>query len=179
MAKVPTARILVIDDNAAMLDILVTCLGEEGYEVSGALTGDEGLECFASSGPDLVLLDLTLSGGLNGVEVLKRTRSIDPAARVVIVTGNPNSPLAREALELDALARVDKPFDLAHRSPERQDRDEERHRRREEQHDHEPSQVHSQQLRRWLVKEPGTRREAAGPSTAQFTRRFVAVRSKF
>ena len=114
MMKVPTARILVVDDNAAVLDILVTCLGEEGYEVSGALTGDEGLELFASACPDLVLLDITLSDGMNGVEVLKRIRSIDPAAKVVMVTGNPNSALAREALELGALARVDKPFDLAH-----------------------------------------------------------------
>ena len=113
MVKVPTARILVIDDNAAVLDILVTCLGEEGHEVSGALTGDEGVELFASACPDLVLLDITLSG-MNGVEVLKRIRSIDPAAKVVMVTGNPNSPLTREALELGALARVDKPFDLAH-----------------------------------------------------------------
>jgi DNA-binding NtrC family response regulator len=108
------ARILVIDDNAAVNDILVTCLGEEGYEVSGSLTGDEGLELFASACPDLVLLDITLSGDMNGVEVLKRIRSIDPAAKVVMVTGNPNSPLAREALELGALARVDKPFNLAH-----------------------------------------------------------------
>ncbi len=47
--KAPAPRILVIDDNAAMVEILVTCLGEEGYGVSGALTSDEGLKLFILS----------------------------------------------------------------------------------------------------------------------------------
>ena len=112
--KVPTAKILVIDDNAAVVDILVTCLGEEGYGVSRALTGYEGLKLFVMSRPDLVLLDITLPGDMNGIAVLKRIHSINPAARAVMVTGNADSALAREALELGALAYVDKPFDLAH-----------------------------------------------------------------
>ncbi len=111
--KAPAPRILVIDDNAAMVEILVTCLGEEGYGVSGALTSDEGLKLFILSRPDLVLLDIALPGEMNGIELLKRIRSINPASRVVMVTGNTDPELAREALELGAIARVDKPSDLA------------------------------------------------------------------
>ena len=114
VVKVPTARILVIDDYPGVVDILAISLREEGYGVSGALTGDEGLKLFASSSPDLVLLDIALSGGMSGVEVLKRIRSIDPAAKVVMVTGNTDPQRARAALELGALAYVDKPFNFAY-----------------------------------------------------------------
>jgi len=109
--KVPTVRILVIDDNLAVVDILVTMLAEEGYEVSSAVTSDEGLKLFIQSRPDLVLLDIALPG-MNGIEMLKRIRSIAPTAWMVMVSGV--DPMrAREALELGALACVDKPFDLA------------------------------------------------------------------
>jgi two-component system response regulator AtoC len=114
MMKVPAARILVIDDNPGVLDVLVTCLRGEGYEVLGALTGDDGLKDFTLSRADLVLLDIALPGAMNGIELLKRIRSVDPTGRVVMVTGNADPALAREALELGAIAYVDKPFDLAH-----------------------------------------------------------------
>ena len=56
MLKAPTARILVIDDEPAVVDILVTCLREEGYGVLGAETGDEGFTLAIPSRPELVLL---------------------------------------------------------------------------------------------------------------------------
>jgi len=86
VTKVPTARILVIDDNLAVVDILVTVLAEKGYEVSSAVTSDEGLKLFIQSRLDLVLLDIALPG-MNGIEMLKRIRSIAPTARVVMVSG--------------------------------------------------------------------------------------------
>ena len=113
MVRVPTARILVIDDDPEVVDILVTTLRDEGYGVLGALTSDEGLKLVILSRPDLVLLDIMLPG-MNGIEVLKRIRSINPTIKVVMVTGNTDPVLAREALQLGALAYVDKPFDLAY-----------------------------------------------------------------
>jgi DNA-binding NarL/FixJ family response regulator len=77
----------------------------------GALTSDEGLKLAILSRPDLVLLDIALPG-MSGIELLKRLRSINPAARVIMVTGNTDPQLAREALELGALAYIDKPFDF-------------------------------------------------------------------
>jgi len=112
MVNVPAARILVIDDNRDVVDILVTFLRGEGYGMLGALTSDEGLKLVSVSRPDLVLLDI-LMPGMNGIEVLKRIRSINPTTKVIIVTGNADFRLAREALELGAVAYVDKPFDLA------------------------------------------------------------------
>jgi DNA-binding NtrC family response regulator len=114
MVKFPFARILVIDDNPAVVDILATHLRGAGYGVSSALTGDEGLKDFTLARPDLVLLDITLQGEMNGIELLKRIRSIDPASKVIMVTGNADPVLAREALELGAIAYIDKPFDFAY-----------------------------------------------------------------
>ena len=113
MVNVPAARILVIDDNPDVVDILVTCLRSEGYGMLGALTSDEGLKLVILAHPDLVWLDVTLPG-MNGIDVLKRIRSIAPATKVVMVTANTDPLLAREALGLGALAYVDKPFDLAY-----------------------------------------------------------------
>ena|SRR5262245_32325834 len=103
------ARIVVIDDNPDVVDVLATLLREEGYGVLGALTSDEGLRLVILSRPDLVLLDIMLPG-MNGVDVLKRIRSINPTARVVMLSGNTDPLLAREALELGAVAYIDKPF---------------------------------------------------------------------
>jgi DNA-binding response OmpR family regulator len=103
------ARIVVIDDNPDVVDILATLLREEGYGVLGALTSDDGLRLVILSRPDLALLDIMLPG-MNGVDTLKRIRSINPTARVIMLSGNTDPLLAREALELGALAYVDKPF---------------------------------------------------------------------
>ena len=54
MVRVPVARILVIDDNPDVVEILATCLRDEGYGVLGALTSDEGLKLVILSRPDVV-----------------------------------------------------------------------------------------------------------------------------
>lgn len=107
----PDTRILVIDDNPHVVDILGTYLREEGYRVLGALTSAEGLKLAILSRPEVVLLDIGLPG-TNGLELLKRIHSINPTTRVIMVTGNTDPALARKALELGALAYIDKPFDL-------------------------------------------------------------------
>ena len=106
-------RILVIDDNPSVVDMISTFLREEGYGVLGALTGDDGLKLAILARPELVLLDIGLPG-TNGLELLMRIRLMNPSARVIMVTGNTDPALAREAFRLGALAYVDKPFDLAY-----------------------------------------------------------------
>jgi len=109
----PGARILVIDDNPSVVDILGTWLREEGYGVLGALTSAEGLKLAILSRPELILLDIALPD-TNGIELLKRIRSINPTTRVIMVSGYSDPVLAREALRLGALAYIDKPFDFGY-----------------------------------------------------------------
>ena len=110
---IPATRILVIDDNQSLVDMVSTFLRGEGYRVLGALSGDEGLKLVILSRPELVLLDIGLPE-INGLELLTRIRSMNPSARVIMVTGNTDPDLAREAFRLGALAYVDKPFDLGY-----------------------------------------------------------------
>ncbi len=105
-------RILVIDDDVAVVEVLAVCLREQGYEVSSALTSGDGLRLITMSHPDVVLLDIGLPD-MNGVEVLRRIRSIDPTIRVIMVTANTDVLIAEESLRLGAFYYVDKPFDLA------------------------------------------------------------------
>ncbi len=109
--KLPAARILVIDDDRAVVRLLVVRLEEEGYTVLSAATSDEGLKLVTVFTPDLVLLDMGLPD-MSGLEVLKRIRVINPTLPVIVVTGNTDPQRAREALELGAVAYIDKPFDV-------------------------------------------------------------------
>ena len=106
-------RILVIDDNASVLDMISAFLRGEGYGVLAALTSDDGLKLAILARPELVLLDIGLPG-TNGLELLMRIRLMNPSARVIMVTGNTDPALAHEAFRLGALAYVDKPFDLTY-----------------------------------------------------------------
>ena len=111
--KLPAAKILVIDDDRAVVRLLVTRLEEEGHTVVSALTSDEGLKLLTLLQPDLVLLDVGLPD-MSGLEVLQRIRAVNPAIAVIMVTGNTDPQRAREALELGACAYIDKPFDVAY-----------------------------------------------------------------
>jgi DNA-binding response OmpR family regulator len=93
--------------------MISTFLRGEGYGVLGALTSDDGLKLAILARPELVLLDIGLPGA-NGLELLMRIRLMNPSAKVIMVTGNTDPALAREAFRLGALAYVDKPFDLAY-----------------------------------------------------------------
>ena len=83
----PRARILVIDDEAAIRDSLRMTLEYEGYEFVGAATGQEGLALVEREPPDLVLLDVKMPG-MDGLEVLERLRHINESIPVVVVSGH-------------------------------------------------------------------------------------------
>src|SRR5437870_13375735 len=108
MTMSSVALILHSVDDSTMADLLDIDLSEQGYEIAGALTSDDGLKSITTSRPDLVLLDIGLPH-TNGVEVLKQIRSVDPTIREIMVTADRDPWLAREAPLLGARAYVDKP----------------------------------------------------------------------
>src|SRR3954453_22955705 len=73
VANVPGARILVVDDEAAITDLLSTALRYIGYQVATASTGHAALDAAANAAPDLVVLDVMLPD-LDGFEVCRRLR---------------------------------------------------------------------------------------------------------
>jgi two-component system, NtrC family, nitrogen regulation response regulator NtrX len=103
------ARILVIDDEAAIRDSLKMTLEYEGYEFIGAATGQEGLALAEREAPDLVLLDVKMPG-MDGLEVLERLRSLNDALPVVVVSGHGTISTAVDATKKGAFDFIEKPF---------------------------------------------------------------------
>lgn len=103
-------RILVVDDDPDICDLLADYFTAEGYSVTRAVNGPEAFAALKQDPQMLVLLDVGLPG-LNGVEVLKRIRRDSPQASVVMITGNQDLELAQEAVKLGAIDYVFKPFD--------------------------------------------------------------------
>ena len=106
-------RVLVIDDEPDMVDLLRQILAEAGFDVICALNGGDGLMLEDFEQPDLILLDLTMPG-LSGFDVLRRVRSARPDVPVIIVSGQADLKLARATLECGAANYLPKPFDPDH-----------------------------------------------------------------
>ena len=102
-------KVLIIDDEYVLQDVLTSLLVKEGYEVLNAATGEEGLEILEKEEVDLVLLDLMLPG-INGQEVLKRIRAEDPEQVVVMITAYSSIEGAIDAMREGAFHYIPKPF---------------------------------------------------------------------
>src|SRR5919198_6085109 len=107
----PLARILVVDDETPVLEVLSEYFTAQGYEVLTACSGDEALAVVARTPPELVLLDIRMPG-MDGVEVLRRLRNVNQLLPVIMVTANEDVALARETLKIGAFDYVPKPFDF-------------------------------------------------------------------
>ncbi|MBP8986063.1 MAG: sigma-54-dependent Fis family transcriptional regulator, partial [Syntrophobacterales bacterium] len=102
--------ILIIDDQKLIRDSLRLALKDEGYEVFAAKTGKEGLDVLEKENTDLILLDLKLPD-TNGIDILKRIKTTDPDAIVIMMTGYGTVENAVTAMKLGAFDYVNKPFE--------------------------------------------------------------------
>ncbi|HNR39073.1 MAG TPA: sigma-54 dependent transcriptional regulator [Acidobacteriota bacterium] len=102
-------RILLIDDEAIMHDVLGTLLRKEGYILDGAVNGREGLEKFSANAYDLVLVDLMMPE-LDGMEVLHEIRLLDPQAVLIMITAYGTIESAVTATRNGAYGFITKPF---------------------------------------------------------------------
>lgn len=109
-----TARstVLVVDDEEAVRELLVSALESRQRQVLGAASGEEALEILKRTDVDLVLLDLSMPG-MNGVDAFREIHGLRPTLPVVIVTGYPDSDLMARALEIGPFTMISKPVDLA------------------------------------------------------------------
>ena len=90
---------------------LYKALSREGYKVISSTTGEEALDSFRESSPDIVLLDVRLPG-LDGMQVLKTIRSMDNNVPIIIMTAFSGIKGAVEAMKLGAHDYIAKPFDI-------------------------------------------------------------------
>jgi CheY-like chemotaxis protein len=105
----PLGRVLIVDDEPQVLDMIRDLLLACGYEVTTASNGSEALELVPMFLPDAVLLDV-LMPVISGVHVLNRLRAEFPNIPVVMVTGQQDEDTARELLAQGAFDYIRKPF---------------------------------------------------------------------
>jgi two-component system nitrogen regulation response regulator NtrX len=110
----PKPRILVIDDDTGIRESLKMTLEYDGYDVSGAATGQEGLALVEREVPDLVLLDLKMPG-MDGLDVLTRLHAMQPALPVVMISAHGTGSAGAEATRKGALDFLEKPFESTDR----------------------------------------------------------------
>lgn len=102
------SRILLIDDEEAILRVMSMSLRSDGHEVMTALSGEEGINVFQEASPDLVLTDIKMPG-MDGIDILKNVKEIQPDAEVIIITGHGDIDNAIEALKFGASDFINKP----------------------------------------------------------------------
>ncbi|MGB9617183.1 MAG: sigma-54-dependent transcriptional regulator, partial [Desulfomonilaceae bacterium] len=101
-------KILLVDDEVSILNMMKMTLQVDGYEVLTATNGAEALKIFHSEGPDVVLLDVRMPG-MNGIEVLARIKEMNPDAEVIIISGHGDMDMAVECLRKEASNFLTKP----------------------------------------------------------------------
>ena len=103
--------ILVVDDDALMRRSLAASLGQNGYSVETAATGENAVQIVERKSPDLVLLDVGLPG-MDGIETLRTMRQKRPNLLVILVTGRRRELDEIVGLEMGADDYITKPFDM-------------------------------------------------------------------
>ncbi len=99
----------VVDDEPIIHEVLSQLLTSEGYDVELSSSGEEALEKHSSQAYDVILLDL-LMPGLNGIEVLKGIKKIDPLASIIVITAYASVESAIAAMKMGAYDYIQKPF---------------------------------------------------------------------
>ena len=108
MITVPHQRILVVDDEAAIRELVGSYLRTEGFDVAEAVDGEDALAQIAQRAPDLIVLDLRLPG-ISGLDVLREIRRTS-SVYVIVLTARADEADKLIGLELGADDYITKPF---------------------------------------------------------------------
>jgi two-component system response regulator AtoC len=103
-------RLLVVDDDPSVREMLAIFAGRLGYEVQAVESGEAALAAFQSARPDVVTLDVVLPG-IGGVETLKSLKAIDPGVPIIMLSGHGRARTIVEAVRNGAADFLRKPFE--------------------------------------------------------------------
>ena len=104
-------RILIVDDERDFAETLAERLRLRSYDAHVVISQNETLALVDKIKPDVVLLDLNLSG-TSGIEILMTLRNVSPGVEVILLTGHMNLARTIEGLRLDSFHYIFKPFDI-------------------------------------------------------------------
>lgn len=106
------AKILIVDDESPIREVLSASLKDEGHEVFTASDGEAGLRAMREKQPEIVFLDIWMPGGLDGIEVLTKARAQFPEVDFVMISGHGTIETAVKATKLGAWDFIEKPLSM-------------------------------------------------------------------
>ena len=112
MSSAPALRVLVVDDDKSVRDSLTKVLIQRGYAVSAASSGDDALRQLQAARFGLMLLDVRMPPGPNGLEVIPQALDLDPELRIIMLTAVSDLTTAARCMQLGARDFLTKPVDI-------------------------------------------------------------------
>ncbi|MFO7600290.1 MAG: response regulator [Candidatus Desulfacyla sp.] len=104
-------KLLLVDDEEAYVNVLANRLMRRDMDVTKAYSGSEGIQALRGRDFDLAVLDLKMED-MDGIEVLKIFKKMDPRLKVIMLTGHGSAQAAREGIALGASGYLTKPCEL-------------------------------------------------------------------
>ncbi|MDD4910187.1 MAG: response regulator [Candidatus Omnitrophica bacterium] len=107
-------KLMIVDDEADVREFAARFFSKRDVDVCIAANGEEALRKVAKEKPRIILLDILMPGGIDGIETLRRIRETDKDVKVVMVTGREpeKDGSGRQAEELGAVSYIHKPLQL-------------------------------------------------------------------
>ena len=105
-------RALIVDDEEDFLSTLVKRLHKRNIDTTGVPSGEEALEIMKKKLFDVVILDVKMPGGMDGIEALREMKKIQPLAEVLLLTGHASVETSIEGMKLGAFDYLMNPIKL-------------------------------------------------------------------
>ncbi|PIE66902.1 MAG: two-component system response regulator [Deltaproteobacteria bacterium] len=105
-----TFRILVVDDEADFTETIVNRLNKRKLDAKGVSSGEDAMEALANERFDVVLLDIKMPGGMDGIETLREIKRMHPIVEVLLLTGHASVETSIEGMKLGAFDYLLKPI---------------------------------------------------------------------
>jgi len=103
-------KILVVDDEPDIVEIIMADLTDKGYQAFGATNGADAIIINAKENPALIILDLRMPG-MDGIETLRQIREKDNKVQVIVLTGVGSPDIVKNVADLDVTECLSKPID--------------------------------------------------------------------
>ncbi|NOY70014.1 MAG: response regulator [Deltaproteobacteria bacterium] len=104
-----TKKIILVDDEKDIRDVLEITLADMGYHVFAAGNGKQALELFRTEMPQIVITDIKMPG-MDGIEILRNIKNENPDTEVIMITGHGDTDLAIKSLKYEAIDFITKPI---------------------------------------------------------------------
>jgi DNA-binding NtrC family response regulator len=112
MNNEPNANILVVDDDEDTRELLREVLSEDGYRVNTSSSAEEAMEIGKREVFDVIISDMRLGANLNGLDVLRAYKAVQPESEVILITAFGTMETAIEAVKAGAFDYISKPFKI-------------------------------------------------------------------